>query len=1126
MNGAIALNKAKKYVDETLKGAGALKGEKGDDGITPHIGDNGNWFIGTTDTGVNAQGEDGFSPKISQTEITGGYRVTVTDADGTHSFDIMNGEDGIGVSGVEKTGTDELTDTYRMSFTDGTHYDYQVKNGEQGLQGLPGAQGEPGVPGRDGLQGIQGEKGEDGYPFLIYKEYDSLDNFNAADFPEIGLMFMVKTADENGSFPVYRYTGEGETPYSYITGLSNGESIRGEKGDPGQDGEQGVPGRDGTDGKTYSPVIGEVRSISADQTASASVVLDDDALTAKYNFNIPRGKDGTSVTISENQDNTDDYYRLDVKNGDNEFTTPNLMGVIGMEYKNASAGTPVGEVIAFMGKIIPPNYLACDGTVYAIADYPYLAKHFADNFGSKNYFGGNGVETFAVPDLRGEFLRGTGTNSHANQGNGGEVGNHQDATTIPLMLLNTDKSTIQAYWSGIGREDMAPSNRDYASKLSQKAGFVKLTTYTPNTTNSIYTTRPTNTSVQFCIKYQPTYWITPTNEPGNEGTTNYNDLQNKPQINGIVLAGNLTLEQLGITGYIDEAIQNSEIDVSADFLTTDGFGNLRYYNGKFQAYKNGAWVDVAPTLDNTIVVNMMPNPMQRIIGIYDHEAGKNKLKWLEPNDTVVDGQIICVVDKVIIRRKLGSVPQNESDGDLVIEVLKKDFNSHNTEWYFDEGVTPTLGDIYYYKAFPISTTGFSNGASVNEVSIEAKDHYLLGFSIIESESDTKSKKISVADNCGFKGVHMDFASEKFDYGDYGDFWFIRDRKDCMLRYDGTVAYYLDPNDESKKMDGTPSDVSNADFEGNAMSQNPATYWKYAGIVDGNPTYYFSDKKIDDTFVYWQNLDENGDFTPYWYKSKYEGVVINGKRRSLSGYMPTSNTTRQQEITTALANNVDGSHAWYTDVMCDRVLFTLLCVLMSDDLNSQNVYGHGNNNSYVSTSNTGVKKTGTLDGKGAFFGYADDKNCVKILGCENPYGNIWKALAGWINDKGTQKVKMTYSQADGSTVDGYNLDGTGYIEIPDSTPGGTSGGYISKMLFTDCGMIPKQASGSATTHYADGLWFNNSQVNYALVGGASTSGLLVGAFSSTLYNIASFVSWNFGAALSCKPLASIQNGGEL
>ena len=34
-------------------------GADGDDGITPHIGENGNWFIGDTDTGVKAKAESG-----------------------------------------------------------------------------------------------------------------------------------------------------------------------------------------------------------------------------------------------------------------------------------------------------------------------------------------------------------------------------------------------------------------------------------------------------------------------------------------------------------------------------------------------------------------------------------------------------------------------------------------------------------------------------------------------------------------------------------------------------------------------------------------------------------------------------------------------------------------------------------------------------------------------------------------------------------------------------------------------------------------------------------------------------------------------------------------------------------
>ena len=75
-----------------------------------------------------------------------------------------------------------------------------------------------------------------------------------------------------------------------------------------------------------------------------------------------------------------------------------------------------------------------------------------------------------------------------------------------------------------------------------------------------------------------------------------------------------------------------------------------------------------------------------------------------------------------------------------------------------------------------------------------------------------------------------------------------------------------------------------------------------------------------------------------------------------------------------------------------------------------------------------------------------------------------------------------------------------------------------MLITDNGLIPTIASGSATTYYCDGLWFNNSQISYALVGAMSDDTSFVGALSSTLYGASSRTAWYIGAALSCKPLA--------
>lgn len=44
-------------------------------------------------------GEDGVSPTVSVTDITGGHRVTITDASGSKTFDVMDGEDGSGGGG-------------------------------------------------------------------------------------------------------------------------------------------------------------------------------------------------------------------------------------------------------------------------------------------------------------------------------------------------------------------------------------------------------------------------------------------------------------------------------------------------------------------------------------------------------------------------------------------------------------------------------------------------------------------------------------------------------------------------------------------------------------------------------------------------------------------------------------------------------------------------------------------------------------------------------------------------------------------------------------------------------------------------------------------------------------------
>lgn len=568
------------------------------------------------------------------------------------------------------------------------------------------------------------------------------------------------------------------------------------------------------------------------------------------------------------------------------------------------------------------------------------------------------------------------------------------------------------------------------------------------------------------------------------------------------------------------------INVEANFLTEEGFGNLRYYQGKLEYYDTTTqkWFETSVTPDNVYIINMMPQAMRAMAGTYDIKAGHYKLMFEEPADTVIDGQVACVVEKVVIRRKLGSDPENENDGTLVATITRPNFGMYKDKWYVDNFFSPNIGEEWYYKAFPVSTTGFTNTQSDNSTGgILAKNYHLFGFIIDQNESDPDSMVTYIEDNREFDKAFMDYSADHFNYGSWGDAFFMP--RPCMLNTNGTVAYYLNPDDYTKKTDGTDSDVANVDFDGNAMCEWGKIFWKVTDNGDGTGTFLFSDKKVDDGFFCWSNIDENGDEIPHFYTPLYDGCLIGGKLRSLSGQTPMANKTRQQELDYAHANNPDGVHMYDTDVFCDVQLFRMLCVLISRSTNSKKAFGSGNSNSYVSTSNTGVKKTGTMDKKGMFWGGQTNKGGIKVFGREHAWGNIWKSCAGWINENGTQKVKMTYGQSDGSTVDGYNITGNGYITVEGSTPSGTSGGYISLCKFTENGIIPKQASGSSTTKYCDGLYFNNSQVNCALTGGSSHSGLSAGAFCSSLGSAASDAGWTLGAALSCKPPVSIQGGAS-
>ena len=129
---------------------GLPQGEQGDEGYTPYIGNNGNWWINGVDTGYASRGEKG-DKGLSAYEVAVELGFIGTEQEWIDSLKGEKGDKGDtgeqGIQGIQGE-RGEKGDT--------------GEQGIQGIQGIQGERGEKGEQGEQGIQGIQGERGEKG----------------------------------------------------------------------------------------------------------------------------------------------------------------------------------------------------------------------------------------------------------------------------------------------------------------------------------------------------------------------------------------------------------------------------------------------------------------------------------------------------------------------------------------------------------------------------------------------------------------------------------------------------------------------------------------------------------------------------------------------------------------------------------------------------------------------------------------------------------------------------------------------------------------------------------------------------------------------------------------------------
>jgi hypothetical protein len=164
-----------------------------------------------------------------------------------------------------------------------------------------------------------------------------------------------------------------------------------------------------------------------------------------------------------------------------------------------------GTIIAFGGNAVPAGYVPCDGRSLS------TLNNYADLFAAIGYSWGGTGSSFNVPDLRGLYLRGTGTNAKIKTASGvdiigGVTGSYKTDSFRSHshdLKLNTTGYKSTQFNNQI--ECLAPATNQQNSDSKQNSGTITVETGggggTPIQQSGSTETAPVTGVVFYCIKF-------------------------------------------------------------------------------------------------------------------------------------------------------------------------------------------------------------------------------------------------------------------------------------------------------------------------------------------------------------------------------------------------------------------------------------------------------------------------------------------------------------------------------------------------------------------------------------------------------------------------------------------------
>lgn len=519
-------------------------------------------------------------------------------------------------------------------------------------------------------------------------------------------------------------------------------------------------------------------------------------------------------------------------------------------------------------------------------------------------------------------------------------------------------------------------------------------------------------------------------------------------------------------GKVLKDLMDNHID--NEINTEEGVHGIRWFNDKLEFFDGSDWIEIETGGDGVPPSNVI-NP-SIIVG-----NSQLTIKWDDPEDTVVDGQLISTWAGTKLVRKAGSYPTNEKDG--VVLVDNKVRGAYASSGYVDSGLTN--GTTYYYQLFPYNDQGAVNRNEANRLFGTPQPYKIYGVAIDLTNSNPASAVTYTDDAVG-----MTAGSSAWD-----SMAIFKDIKPCLLK-NGVVQYYLDPNDFTKRVDGSAADITSGN-DGDVMIEIPKTGFLISTV--GNIlTVKVTNDPNNPNFKYYAHTRETEGDRDKLYIGAYLGWNDGGKLRSLSGKTPTASQTIGTFRTQAKANG-----SGY-DLVSFYPLTLLQCLYLIKykNLDSQTALGRG----YVD-GNSAATNTGGTNQKGMFFGETTGKQQMKFLGIEDFWGNLRWWIDGLFSDS-NRNIKTAFQN--------FNDTGSGYT---DRGQGATSdiGNYMSKPRGTSqTGFIAKEVSGSASTYFCDYATLYASCL--PTFGGTWNDASHAGAFSLLVHYSASHSSSDLGGRL--------------